>query len=42
MIVYFLGMVLYAYEFETKEKQKLTEGKKLTATYQVDKIIYLL
>ena len=29
MIVYFLGMVLYAYEFETKEKQKLTEGNKI-------------
>lgn len=28
MIVFFLGMVLNAYEFETKEKQKLTEGKK--------------
>lgn len=29
MIVYFLRMVLYAYEFRTKEKQKLTEGKKI-------------
>ena len=29
MIVYFLRMVLYAYEFGTKEKQKLTEGKKI-------------
>ena len=31
----FLGMVLYANEFKTKEKQKLTEiiKKKLTATY---------
>ena len=26
-------MVMYANEFETKEKQKLTEIKKLTATY---------
>lgn len=29
MIVYFLRMVLYAYEFRTKETQKLTEGKKI-------------
>jgi len=29
----FLGMVMYANEFKTKEKQKLTEVKKLTATY---------
>ena len=29
----FLGMVLNANEFETKEIQKLTEIKKLTATY---------
>jgi len=26
-------MVMYANEFKTKEKQKLTEMKKLTATY---------
>ena len=29
----FLRMVTYANEFKTKEKQKLTEIKKLTATY---------
>ena len=28
----FLGMVRYANEFKTKENQKLTEIKKLTAT----------
>ena len=28
----FLGMVMYANDFETKEKQKLPEIKKLTAT----------
>ena len=26
-------MVMYANEFKTKEKQNLTENKKLTATY---------
>ena len=30
----FLGMVMYANEFKTKEKQKLREIKKLTATYK--------
>ena len=29
----FLGTVIYANEFETKEKQKLTEIKKITATF---------
>ena len=29
----FLGMVMYANDFETKEKQKLSEIKKLTATH---------
>ena len=29
----FLGMVMYANEIETKEKQKLPEIKKLTTTY---------
>ena len=28
----FFGVVMYANEFRTKEKQKLTEIKKLTAT----------
>ena len=28
----FFGVVMYANEFKTKEKQKLTEIKKLTAT----------
>ena len=28
----FWGIVMYANEFETKEKQKLTKIKKLTAT----------
>ena len=29
----FLGMVMYANEFETKEKLKITRDKKLTTTY---------
>ena len=29
----FLGMVTYANEFKTKEKEKISEIKKLTATY---------
>ena len=29
----FLGMAIHANEFGTKEKQKLTKIKKLTATY---------
>ena len=29
----FLGMVMYAKQFKTKEKQNLTEIKKLTTTY---------
>ena len=32
IFVLFWGMVMYANEFETKEKQKLTKIKKLTAT----------
>ena len=28
-------MVMYANEFETKEKQKLTKIKKLTVTYKI-------
>lgn len=32
-VPFFLGMIMYANEFETKRKQKWTEKKNLTATY---------
>ena len=34
-------MVMYANEFKTKEKQNLTENKKLTATYIYIIYIYI-
>ena len=32
IFLFFLVMTIYANEFQTKEKQKLTENKKLAAT----------
>ena len=36
----FLGVVMYANEFKTEEKQKLTEIKKLIATYTTVHLVF--